>query len=74
MSDAQPGDSLFLLYSGHGGSQRDGGGDEADGRDEYMCPVDILSGAKILDDELKALLSDNLPEGVRYHTHTFLDI
>ena len=74
MSDAQPDDSLFLLYSGHGGSQRDGSGDEADGRDEYMCPVDISSGARILDDELKALLSDNLPEGVRYNTLTLLDI
>ena len=52
----------------------DRGGDEADGQDEFIFPVDYSSGGIILDDELKALLSDNLPEGVRYNTHTFLDI
>ena len=50
MRDAKPNDSLFLHYSGHGGQQWDENGDEEDGMDEYICPVD---GKNIVDDEKK---------------------
>ena len=44
-------------------------GDEGDDQDEFICPVDHKAAGKILDDELKALLSEHLPEGVRYEVH-----
>lgn len=34
VKDAQPNDSLFFHYSGHGGQTKDLDGDEADGYDE----------------------------------------
>lgn len=40
MAGAQPGDSLFFSFSGHGGQQRDVDGDEVDGMDETILPVD----------------------------------
>ena len=68
MKDAKPKDSLFLHYSGHGGSTKDLDGDEEDGQDEYICPVDFKSAGTIVDDELKVLLSKQLPKGVRSGT------
>eukprot|EP00961_Rhodomonas_salina_P243011 3283520-Rhodomonas_salina.1 len=40
VSDARAGDNLFMHYSGHGGSMPDDNGDEEDGMDETMVPVD----------------------------------
>jgi len=34
--------SLFISYSGHGYNQRDYNGDEMDGIDEVLCPVDCV--------------------------------
>lgn len=65
VQDARPGDSLFLHYSGHGGSQKDTDGDEADGMDETLIPVDYESAGVIVDDEIHALLVAPLPAGVR---------
>lgn len=62
---AQPGDSLFLHYSGHGGTKKDEDGDEADGQDETICPVDVATAGQIIDDELHAILVLSLPKGVR---------
>ena len=45
------GDTLFLTYSGHGGSVRDTSGDEKDHLDETWCLYD----GQLLDDELKEL-------------------
>ena len=39
--------------------------DEEDDQDEFICPVDHKTAGKIIDDELKAILSKHLPEGVR---------
>ncbi len=44
VSNAKPGDSLFLHYSGHGASVKDDNGDEKDGKDETLVP---LVGRKI---------------------------
>lgn len=65
LKDARPDDSLFLHYSGHGGQTPDKDGDEEDGMDECICPVDYKSAGTIIDDDLKALFSKKLPRGVR---------
>jgi len=44
---------LFFHYSGHGSHIRDTNGDEADGRDECICPS---SGGWIVDDEIRKQL------------------
>jgi hypothetical protein len=48
----QPGDSLFFHYSGHGSQVVDHSGDEEDGLDETICPVDFKSAGQIIDDEV----------------------
>jgi hypothetical protein len=58
---AQAGDSLILHYSGHGGSQKDQDGDEEDGNDETLCPVDYASSGVIVDDEVHEVLVKGLP-------------
>lgn len=58
---AQAGDSLILHYSGHGGSQKDQDGDEEDGMDETMCPVDYATSGVIVDDEVHDVLVRGLP-------------
>jgi hypothetical protein len=61
--DAQSGDSLFLHYSGHGGSIPDDDGDEADGMDETMVPVDYQSAGQIRDDDIYDHLVKKVPAG-----------
>ncbi|RAL61946.1 hypothetical protein DID88_002435 [Monilinia fructigena] len=41
VKDARPNDSLFFHYSGHGGQTKDLDGDEEDGYDEVIYPVDF---------------------------------
>jgi hypothetical protein len=41
VQDAQPGDTLFFFYSGHGSGQDDLDGDEPECIDSIICPVDI---------------------------------
>jgi hypothetical protein len=62
---AQAGDALFLHYSGHGGSQPDTDGDEVDGMDETIVPVDYEKAGMIVDDEIYAILVKDIPAGVR---------
>ena len=50
-------DVLYFHYSGHGGSVRDQSGDEEDGKDETLCPVDFQEAGMIIDDELRGLLT-----------------
>jgi Caspase domain len=64
---AKPGDALILHYSGHGGSQKDTDGDEEDGMDETLCPVDYAKNGIIVDDEVHAVLVRGLPK-VSYST------
>jgi hypothetical protein len=47
VANSVPGDRLFLQYSGHGTEVKDKGGDEKDGFDEALCPLD---GGVIVDD------------------------
>lgn len=65
VEDAQPDDALFFHFSGHGGSDKDEEGDEADGKDENICPVDYQENGVILDDTIHATLVTPLPVGCR---------
>ncbi|KAK4267994.1 hypothetical protein QN277_024703 [Acacia crassicarpa] len=63
----QPGDSLVLHYSGHGSQQRNYNGDEADGYDETLCPLDFETQGMIVDDEINTAIVRPLPRGVKLH-------
>ncbi|GJE88675.1 caspase family protein [Phanerochaete sordida] len=63
--DARPNDSLFFHYSGHGGQTKDLDGEEADGYDEVIYPVDFKQNGHIVDDTLHDLLVKPLPPGCR---------
>lgn len=54
---------LFLSYSGHGSHQRDTNGDEEDGEDESLVPSDYKTAGMLVDDEIRRVLIDPLPEG-----------
>jgi hypothetical protein len=43
VQEAQPGDELFFSYSGHGSSRTDVDGDEVDGMDEVIVPMDYIT-------------------------------
>jgi len=62
---ASQNDALFLHYSGHGGTQADTDGDEHDGTDETICPIDYQEAGMIVDDDLHAMLVKPLPKGCR---------
>ncbi|KAG0205338.1 Ca(2+)-dependent cysteine protease [Mortierella sp. GBA30] len=89
VKDAQPQDSLFFHYAGHGGRIKDFSyngksehlGDEADGYDEIIYPCDYLRCGIISDDEMYDILVKELPAGVQLtalvdacHSGTMLDL
>ena len=72
---------LFLSYSGHGYYLPDKNGDEEDGRDEVLCPVDYNSRGFITDDVIKSRLIDKLHSKVKLvilmdccHSGTIVDL
>lgn len=72
---------LFVSYSGHGSYVRDTNGDELDGRDEVLCPIDYESVGCIVDDDLRRIFVDKLPRNVKLvmiidacHSGTVLDL
>ncbi|GFP55083.1 hypothetical protein ACSS6W_003008 [Trichoderma asperelloides] len=81
VKDARPNDSLFFHYSGHGGQTKDLDGDEADGYDEVIYPVDFRQHGHITDDEMHRIMVHPLQAGVRLtaifdscHSGTALDL
>lgn len=62
------GDSLVFYYAGHGSHVADSNGDEKDGFDEALCPVDYSVSGKILDDEINAFIVAPLPHGAILHS------
>lgn len=81
VKDAQPNDSLFFHYSGHGGQTPDLDGDEDDGYDEVIYPVDFRNAGHIVDDEMHRIMVMPLRPGVRLtaifdscHSGTALDL
>ncbi|CAE6471517.1 unnamed protein product, partial [Rhizoctonia solani] len=81
VKDAQPNDSLFFHFSGHGGQTKDLDGDEADGYDEVIYPMDFEHAGHIVDDDMHAIMVRPLPAGCRLtavfdscHSATALDL
>lgn len=97
VKDAQPNDSLFFHYSGecchapqltrvltfpgHGGQTEDLDGDEDDGFDEVIYPVDHQQAGHIVDDEIHFRMVKPLQPGVRLtaifdscHSATAMDL
>lgn len=59
------GDTLYVHYSGHGSNRTDTNGDEKDGIDECICPADYDTNGMLYDDEMRIVLVNALPEGVK---------
>jgi len=78
LSNANSGDKLFLLFSGHGTTIKDTNSDEKDGLDEMFVPLDFNG---ISDDEIKIFINNNLKKDVTLfalfdccHSGTILDL
>jgi hypothetical protein len=54
VAKARAGDVVFVHYSGHGSNVPDKDGDEADFRDEILCPTDLDWSDPLLDDWLRS--------------------
>ena len=77
----QPGDASFFHYSGHGGKIRDNSGDEEDGYDETLVPLDYNTAGQIKDDDVFNTLVTKVPAGATLtcimdccHSGTVLDL
>lgn len=72
---------FFISYSGHGTYQYDWSGDEDDGKDEAIVPLDCNKNGIITDDELHKKYLSKLPNNVNVfalmdccHSGTILDL
>jgi hypothetical protein len=72
---------LFISYSGHGAQEEDLNGDESDGQDEVLCPIDSKVNGYISDDIIKSKLVDKLKDNVTLvmlvdacHSGTIVDL
>src|SRR6185295_3057658 len=63
--DSKKGDVAVLHYSGHGSNVPDDNGDEADGRDEILCPTNLDWDDPLRDDWLRKTF-DGLSDGVSF--------
>jgi hypothetical protein len=81
-ASCQSGDAVFCHYSGHGGRVVDDDvGEEVDGYDETLVPVDYYNSGQIRDDDLNETLLRPMPDGVSAvflmdccHSGTVLDL
>eukprot|EP00980_Cylindrotheca_fusiformis_P010348 scaffold2299_cov131-Cylindrotheca_fusiformis.AAC.35 len=78
---SEPNDVVFVHYSGHGGRVRDTSGDEADGFDETLIPVDFKTTGQIVDDDVFKILVKPMKRDVHVtvlmdccHSGTALDL
>ncbi|KAK4845185.1 hypothetical protein QYF36_002061 [Acer negundo] len=67
VEDCKKGDSLVFYFSGHGLRQPEFNGDETDGFDETICPLDFIKEGMILDNDINSIIVKPLVEGVRLH-------
>jgi hypothetical protein len=63
LQNAKKGDTILFFYSGHGAYKEDTDGDEVTGYDQVLVPCDF---DLIVDDELKALLTKYIVEGITF--------
>ena len=78
---SKAGDVVFIHYSGHGGRVRDTSGDEDDGYDETLIPVDFTRTGQIVDDDILKILVKPMKQDVNVtvlmdccHSGTVLDL
>jgi len=81
VAESVDGDCVYCHYSGHGGKVRDDNGDEADGYDETLVPLDFQEAGQIRDDDLLKTLVIPMRKGVFVtsvmdccHSGTVLDL
>lgn len=82
VAESEDGDAVFLHYSGHGAKIRDDDhGEEDDGYDETLVPLDYQQSGMIRDDDLYDIIIKGMPEGVHLvclmdccHSGTVLDL
>jgi len=81
VKESKSGDVVFCHYSGHGGRLVDDNGDEEDGYDETLIPVDFKQSGQIRDDDLLRILIHPMPAGITMtclmdccHSGTVLDL
>lgn len=82
LTESQPGDVVYCHYSGHGGKLKDDDwGEEEDGYDETLIPVDYATAGQIRDDDLLTTLVMPMLRGVFVtcvmdccHSGTVLDL
>lgn len=67
MKNLRPGDSLVFYFSGHGLRQPEFDGDEIDGFDETICPLDFKSEGMILDNAINDIIVRPLRQGIKLH-------
>lgn len=72
---------VVFAYSGHGSYIRDRNGDEIDGKDEVLCPIDCMTKGMISDDVIKRNFIDRLGSNVKLimlmdccHSGTIIDL
>ena len=63
-STCRAGDVVVIQFSGHGGRTEDVSGDERDGFDSTLLPVDHATAGCILDDDILRILVRPMPAGV----------
>lgn len=67
VQNCQAGDSLVFYFSGHGQRQVDCSGDESDGFDEALCPLDHATEGLLVDDTINETIVRPLPHGAKLH-------
>jgi hypothetical protein len=79
--NSAPGSQLWFSYSGHGYYQTDREGEESDGKDECIVPVDCNTEGMIIDDVFRQQLVNKVPDHCKCsvmmdccHSGTILDL
>ncbi|KAL3538658.1 hypothetical protein ACH5RR_002024 [Cinchona calisaya] len=67
VKDIKSGDSLVFYFSGHGLRQPEFEGDELDGFDEAICPLDFETAGLIIDNDINKLIVRPLKKDIMLH-------